>query len=220
MIRLNGVGKSYASGRIVALDDVGLQLGPGDFAVVTGPSGSGKTTLLNVIAGLTRPDRGAVEVMGHELWALSDDERTDLRGREVGFIFQFPSLLPELSLLDNVRMQLRLSGRSDDPEAARALLAAAGLSGREDSRAHELSAGQQRRAAAARALVHRPRLILADEPTGDLDPDSAAAIVTLLQEANVNGATVVMTTHDLDLRRLGSRLFTISHGRINPTEIR
>ena len=212
MIRLAGVTKSYGRGRIVALDDVFLDLPANAFAVITGPSGSGKTTLLNVIAGLARPDRGAVTILDRDLRAMSERELTGLRGRGIGFIFQFPSLLPELSLLDNVRLQLRLAGRPDDPAACAALLAAAGLGDRLDARAQELSAGQQRRAAAARALVHRPRLILADEPTGDLDPDSAAAIAGLLQTAHSDGATVIMTTHDLGLRRLATHCFTLAAG--------
>jgi len=214
MIRLAGVSKSYADGRIVALDEVALDLPAGALAVITGRSGSGKTTLLNLIAGLARPDRGTIAVDGRDLRSLSDRDLTRRRGREFGFIFQFPSLLPELTLLDNARLQLHLAGRPDDRAGCAAQLSAAGLGDRLDARAHELSAGQQRRAAAARALGHRPRLILADEPTGDLDPDSAAAIIGLLQTAHRDGATVILTTHDLGLRRLATHCFTLTAGRL------
>ena len=215
MVRLERVVKSYGRGpeAIRAADEVTLAVAAGEFVVITGPSGSGKTTLLNLIGGMTRPDAGTIAVAGRDLASLSDAALSRLRGQSLGFVFQFSSLVPTLTALENARLPLMLSGR-DDESAARALLGKAGLAGREDAYAHELSAGQQRRVGLARALVTGPALLLCDEPTGDLDPETESAIMDLLAAANKAGATVIMTTHNQGLRAYGSRALNISMGRV------
>ncbi|HUT52520.1 MAG TPA: ABC transporter ATP-binding protein [bacterium] len=215
MVRLERVRKSYGRGpdAIRAADEVTLAVRPGEFVVITGPSGSGKTTLLNLIGGMTRPDAGTILVAGHDLASLSDAALSLLRGQSIGFVFQFSSMLPTLTALENTRLPLMLQGL-DDETAGRALLDKVGLGGREHAYAHELSAGQQRRVGLARALDAGPKLLLCDEPTGDLDPETEAAIMDLLVAANHNGATVVMTTHNQGLRAYGSRALNISMGRV------
>jgi putative ABC transport system ATP-binding protein len=215
VIRLVGVSKSYGGGRIRALSDVSLEAAAGSFVVITGPSGSGKTTLLHVIGGMTRPERGEVQVAGKSILLLPDPELSAFRARAIGMIFQLPSLLPHLDALDNVRLPLYFAGRTDDPTAARALLRAAGLEGREAAFGHELSAGQERRVAVARALIVGAPIILADEPTGDLDPDSEAAIMKMLTEANGRGATIIMTTHNPALRSRAGRSLAMKDGRLS-----
>jgi putative ABC transport system ATP-binding protein len=192
---------------------VTLAITAGEFVVITGPSGSGKTTLLNLIGGMTRPDAGTVRVAGQDLGGLSDAALSRLRGRSIGFVFQFSSLLTTLTAIENTRLPLMLSGR-DDEAAARALLARAGLAGRELAYAHELSAGQQRRVGLARALVTAPALLLCDEPTGDLDPETESAIMELLAAANQDGATVIITTHNQSLRSYAGRALNIEAGRV------
>lgn len=214
MIRLAGVDKSYGRGAVIAVRGATLEIAAGSLVVITGPSGSGKTTLLNLIGGLTRPDRGTVSLFGRDLLSMSDREFSALRGRRIGIVHQFPSLLPHLSILDNARLQLSFAGRPDNPAAVRALLAAAGLAGRETARAAELSAGQQRRAAVVRALAHAPELILADEPTGDLDAESEAAIMSLLGSAHGRGATVVMSTHHAGLSSRAQRRLVMAAGEL------
>lgn len=199
MLQLRQVVKRYsgAGGRTV-LDGVDFQLGPGDYIAITGESGVGKSTLLNLIAGLDRPDGGQILVDGMELGALDDDELTRLRRRAMGFVFQAFHLLPYLSVAQNVALPLRLNGvpAAEQTEPVYALLERVGLGGRADSMPHELSGGEMQRVALARALVHQPRLVLADEPTGNLDPDSAAQVLRLLREhVNASGAAGILVTH-------------------------
>lgn len=216
MIQLTGVNKSYGAGEslIRALTDVSLTISAGEFVVITGPSGSGKTTLLNLIGGMTWPDEGALEVMGHNLRTLSDAALSRFRAEKIGFMFQFQSMLPALSALDNLRLPFFFAGRPDDPELARSLLAEVGLAGREHAFSPELSAGQQRRVCLGRALILQPPLLLADEPTGDLDPETEDLIMNLIAKAHQKGATVLLTTHNHQLRRWGSRHLRLEAGKI------
>jgi putative ABC transport system ATP-binding protein len=178
--------------------DVNLDLRPGDYVAVMGESGVGKSTLLNLAAGLDLPDRGAVVVDGVDLAALDDDARTMLRRRRMGFVFQAFHVLPYLSVAENVALPLLLAGIARDAIAREvaAMLAAVGLAARAGSRPRELSGGELQRVAIARALVHRPALVLADEPTGNLDPDTADGVLQLLRgEIKSRGAAGILVTH-------------------------
>jgi putative ABC transport system ATP-binding protein len=201
LISLRDVVKSYRRGQQVVpvLSRISFDIGEGEFLALMGPSGSGKSTLLNLIAGLDRPDSGRIQVAGEDIVALSESQLADWRARHIGFIFQFYNLMPVLTAQENVELPLLLTGLSTRARRERAalLLELVGLSDRSDHRPSELSGGQQQRVAIARALVTDPTLIVADEPTGDLDRDSAADILSLLQRLNRDlNKTIVMVTHD------------------------
>ncbi len=226
VLELRSVSKSYAAGRsapIDALREVSLAVDEGDFVVLTGRSGSGKTTLLNVTTGLTRPTGGTALLAGTDIWALADADRTRLRNESVGFVFQFPSLVPSLNLLENVALPstFRADGGRRGTHAADAharafeLLALVGLSDRSGAHPCELSAGQQQRVVIARSLINRPAVLVADEPTSNLDAVTEAEIVSLFRRINdEEGATVLMVTHGSDLVSCGKRHVDMASGRI------
>jgi putative ABC transport system ATP-binding protein len=192
MLELRRLSKTY-NGRAV-LDALSHSFAAGEFVAIMGESGVGKSTLLNLIAGLDAPDSGDVVVDGMPMAARDDDAATRLRRSRMGFVFQAFHVLPHLTLLQNVALPLLLNQM--DPAAAGAMLAAVGLAGREHDFPRQLSGGEMQRVAIARALVHRPALILADEPTGNLDPETAEGILALLQkEIKGSGATAIMVTH-------------------------
>jgi putative ABC transport system ATP-binding protein len=192
MLELRGLTKSY-NGRPV-LNALSHHFKAGEFVAIMGESGVGKSTLLNLVAGLDAPDAGEVLVDGQAMAALDDDAATRLRRSRMGFIFQAFHVLPHLTLLQNVALPLLLNGR--DPRPAGAMLAAVGLGGRESDFPRQLSGGEMQRVAIARALVHRPALVLADEPTGNLDPDTADSVLALLRtEVKSHGAAAIMVTH-------------------------
>ena len=221
MISLRGVTKRYDPPRmqpIEALRALDLDVAAGEFVVVTGRSGAGKTTLLNVIAGLTRPTDGSVAVGGTDLWSVSDRRRSRLRNGTIGFVFQFPSLIPSLTVLQNVRLPLSLGRAADDDgkEYAVELLAMVGLEDRLSSYPRHLSAGQQQRVVVARALVNRPELLLADEPSSDLDEETEIEIMTLLQRIHAETAvTIVLVTHTTQLVTFGTRHVAMANGRLS-----
>ena len=201
MIELQDVSRVYHRGVDVvhALAHVTLHVAPGRFVALMGPSGSGKSTLLNLLAGLDRPDSGEVVVAGQPLAALDEDGLAAWRARHVGLVFQFYNLIPVLSALENVELPLLLTAlpRAERRRRAEVALGAVGLASRAHHRPRQLSGGEQQRVAIARAIVTDPDLIVADEPTGDLDAKSAVEILTLLRELNrAFGKTVVMVTHD------------------------
>lgn len=216
MLKLRALAKSYGKGdaRVEALAGVDLDAEKAEFLVLTGPSGSGKTTLLNALGGMTRPDSGSVEINGKNIVGMSDAELAGFRARTLGYVFQFQSLMPYLSALENVLLPLAFARAQAGEEEALELLGGMGLGGREKAMPHELSAGQQRRVAIARALVSGPELLLCDEPTGDLDPDTEAVIMERIGEANRKGATVVLTTHNLELRRYAGRCLRLEKGSL------
>lgn len=226
VLELKGASKSYRAGRsgaIDALQAASLTVDEGDFVVVTGRSGSGKTTLLNVVTGLTRPTGGAAVVAGTDIWALADADRTRLRNERVGFVFQFPSLVPSLSLMENVVLPSTFRAGGDRRRAqaadvrARALelLDLVGLSDRSGARPCELSAGQQQRVVIARSLINGPAVLVADEPTSNLDDATEAEIVSLFRRINAEeGVTVLMVTHGCDLVASGKRHVDMASGRI------
>ena len=218
MIELNAVSRHYKmSGQTVrALDGVNLGIGAGEFVALTGPSGSGKSTLLNVLGCLDRPDAGSYRLDGIEVKSLDDTAASVVRNRRIGFVFQSFHLLPRLTVLENVLLPLRFSDEPDPetPDRARELLRRVGLGERLDHRPGQLSGGQMQRAAIARALVMKPALLLADEPTGNLDSRSAQEVLGLIGEVHRDGQTVVMVTHDNEVAANAPRQVRLRDGRI------
>ena len=218
MLNLQNVSKRYA-GDTPILNDLSFQLNAGDYVAIMGESGSGKSTLLNLIAGLDTPDSGTVRLADQDLAALSDEARTALRAKTIGFIFQAFHLLPHLSLLHNVALPLALLHRplSQRDGQAQTLLASLGLGGREASLPRELSGGEMQRAAIARALVHEPKLVLADEPTGNLDSRSAKTVLTLLkQQIKTRGTAGILVTHSLAAAQTADRILVLNAGILEP----
>jgi ABC-type lipoprotein export system ATPase subunit len=218
VLQLEGVVKKYRRGdeELHVLVDFDFSLDAGEFVVVTGPSGAGKSTLLHIAGGLDAPDTGTVAVAGQDVWAMSAHARAAFRRRNLGFVFQFFNLVPMLTAVENVSLPLVLDGmpaRSADARAEE-LLQRVGLGDRARHRPAELSGGQMQRVAVARALVARPAIILADEPTGNLDSHSSAEVLDLLRSlSDEDGAAVVMVTHDQAAARYGSRELHLVDGR-------
>ncbi|HVB48498.1 MAG TPA: ABC transporter ATP-binding protein [Burkholderiales bacterium] len=211
------MGKTVRSGDtdLVILQGIELAVMPGEALAIVGASGSGKSTLLALLAGLDTPSAGTVELEGADLFALDEDARAALRGRAVGFVFQSFQLLPALTALENVMLPLELAGRGDAERAAREVLARVGLGERLQHRPRHLSGGEQQRVALARAFVVRPKLLLADEPTGSLDAESGADVIELIFELNREyGTTLVLVTHDESLAARCDRVLRLAAGRI------
>jgi len=219
IVSARGLSKTFESGGrpLTVLDDVTLEIRVGETVAVVGPSGSGKTTLLGLCAGLDRPSTGTVMLAGEDIGAMSEDERTAVRGRNVGFVFQSFRLLPTLTARENVAVPLELLGQGGRraSEAAGALLERVGLGDRLGHYPSQLSGGEQQRVALARAFVHRPRLLFADEPTGNLDGETGARIHDLLFELNREaGTALVVVTHDADLAERCDRVVRLRGGRV------
>ena len=209
--------KEYRSGTstLAVLRDVSFEIAQGSFVAIVGPSGSGKTTLLGLLAGLDLPSRGSVMLDHADLTKLDEDARAKLRGEKVGFIFQSFQLIPTLTAAENVQVPLELRGRADAAERAQDLLSRVGLGDRTDHFPAELSGGEQQRVAIARAFANEPRILFADEPTGNLDGTTGARIVELLDELNrESGATVVIVTHDLTLAEHAQRIIRLKDGLV------
>jgi len=218
MIELKNVSRIYLHGtrEIRALQNITIVIKAGEFLSVTGASGSGKSTLLNLIGGLDRPTHGEVYIDNMPLHGISDDELTLLRRRRVGFIFQFFNLLPILTAAENVGLPLLLEGIpfSKVKPGAEALLRKVGLSGRTEHRPEQLSGGEMQRVAIARALVTNPTVLLADEPTGNLDSHTSTDILNLLKSLHAEGQTIVMVTHDPKAASFGTRTIMLKDGSI------
>ncbi len=219
MIELKNVSRTYAHGaaEIRALRNVSLTIAAGEFLSVMGPSGSGKSTLLNLVGGLDQPSSGEIFIDGRPLHGISDDELTLTRRRRVGFIFQFFNLLPILSAAENVSLPLLLEGLpySTVQPKAEALLRKVGLSERTGHRPEQLSGGEMQRVAIARALITGPAVLLADEPTGNLDSHTSEEIFRLLAALHAEGQTIVMVTHDLKAAAYGTRIITLRDGGLD-----
>jgi len=216
-LRLEGVRKEYPIGanRIRAVDGIDLAIEPGSRVAIIGPSGCGKSTLLGLIGGLERPTAGRIWLGNSEVSALSDARRAELRRRSIGFVFQSYDLLPFLTAIENVEFQLALIGDGDGSGRARDLIDRLGLAEHAAKLPDQLSGGQRQRVGIARALAHRPGLILGDEPTGELDSESSAAAMDLLLEAQASlGATLVIVTHDLDVAARLDRVLTLRDGHL------
>ena len=217
MLATRDLTKEYQSGisRLAVLRDVTFEIPQGAFVAIVGPSGSGKTTLLGLLAGLDLPSRGAVVLDGVDLNALDEDGRAKLRGEKVGFIFQSFQLIPTLTAAENVQVPLELRGDADAATRARDLLTRVGLGDRTHHYPNQLSGGEQQRVAIARAFANRPRILFADEPTGNLDGTTGDKIVALLDELNrESGATVVIVTHDLTLAEHAQRVIRLRDGLV------
>ncbi len=219
VVHLDGVRKSYEEGgrTHVVLDGVEVRIHEGEFVVLLGPSGSGKSTLLNLVAGIDLPDAGSIRIAGNELARLDERARTLFRRAHLGFVFQFFNLLPTLTVEENLLLPIELKGRVDAAarERAKRLLDRVGLADRAGAFPDRLSGGEQQRIALCRALVHEPDLILADEPTGNLDPDTGATILDLLEElVRADGRTLLAVTHSRTLAERADRVLRIEGGRV------
>lgn len=219
VVSCRGVARDYASGELTvhALVGVDLDLMPGEFASLSGPSGSGKTTLLNIIGGLDSPTAGEVYVDGERIDGMSKGELAELRLRKIGFVFQSYNLIPVLSASENVQFVMQLQGvdKAQRIQQAEAMLAAVGLGGLGDRRPGELSGGQQQRVAVARAVVGGPKLVLADEPTANLDSATARSLMELMRKMNEDlGVTFIFSTHDKIVMEYARRLIQLHDGRI------
>ena len=209
--------KRYRSGdrSLSVLRNVNLTIDEGDFVAILGPSGSGKTTLLGLLAGLDTPTTGSVRLAGTDLGALSEDERARFRRDNVGFVFQSFQLIPSLTAQENVQVPMELRGEEGAAERAGSLLARVGLGGRLDHFPTQLSGGEQQRVALARAFVHSPRILFADEPTGNLDAHTGQSIIALMEELNQETrTTLILVTHDLDLAARAHRTIRLADGEI------
>jgi putative ABC transport system ATP-binding protein len=217
ILELDNVSKQYEVGpqRVAALRGVSLQAERGDFIAVMGPSGCGKSTLLHLIGCMDRPTSGSIKLDGADLTSLGDDDLTRIRRKQIGFVFQFFNLLPSLTVIENVALPLTLDGarERDARERARRLLERVGLGARESHHPAQLSGGEMQRAAVARAVIYEPKIVLADEPTGNLDTENGEQVMTLLAELNSElGVTVILATHSNDAARSARRTIRLRDG--------
>ena len=216
MIELNGVSKTVMSGAspLTILHPLDLRVPPGRFVAVTGPSGSGKSTLLGLIAGLDSPSSGRIVIDGTDITSLDEDRLARLRGQKIGFVFQFFHLVPSLTAFENVMVPMEIAGRSDAAARASLLLSEVGLTGRGHHYPSQLSGGEQQRIAIARAFANDPLILLADEPTGNLDSVNGRHIIDLLRNVNERrGTTLVLATHDASLAEMAHERVALLDGR-------
>lgn len=221
VLRLQGVCRSFeeAGRRRRVLENLDLAVGEGEVVAVVGPSGSGKTTLLNIISGIDAPERGRIEVAGVSLWRLDDRQRTLFRRGHIGFIFQLFNLIPTLTVRENLLLPLELNGvvGTDAESRSASLLADVGLGDRMNTYPDRLSGGEQQRVAVARALVHSPSLLLADEPTGNLDRENGAAVLSVIERLiRKEGRSMVVVTHSQQVTTLADRVLLLRDGRLGP----
>lgn len=217
VLSLDKVSKTFSSGErsLEVLKQNSFEARGGESIAIVGPSGSGKTTLLGICAGLDTPTKGEIKLNGVSLGDLNEDQRSEIRNRYVGFVFQNFQLLPTLTALENVMVPLELRGEGDVEAEARDLLEKVGLGERVDHYPVQLSGGEQQRVAIARAFINRPKILFADEPTGNLDSDTSHSIVDLLFELNRNsGTTLVLVTHDRELASKTDRILRIDNGKV------
>jgi putative ABC transport system ATP-binding protein len=218
-IQVSDVVKTYplSAGEVVAVDHIRLDIVQGEFVAIVGRSGSGKTTLLNLLAGIDRPTSGTVRVAGAELGSLSESGLATWRGRNVGLVFQFFQLLPTLTVVENVLLPMDFAKTipvAERRDRAQHLLERVGIGDQADKLPATLSGGQQQRAAVARALANDPPILLADEPTGNLDSTTAEAVLKLFADLHADGRTIVVVTHERDIRSIAGRQVTLVDGRV------
>ncbi len=217
ILRLNHLTKVYGSGdtAVTALDDVSLTVEAGEFVAIVGSSGSGKSTMLHMIGGVDRPTSGTVYLNGQDVFARSDEQLAVFRRREVGLVYQFYNLVPVLDVVENMTLPVLLDGRPVNQKRLENMLHVLGLEGREHHLPNQLSGGQQQRVAVGRALMNSPAIVLADEPTGNLDTKNSAEIMALLRKSNAQfGQTLIVITHDEDIALSADRVVTIEDGRV------
>jgi putative ABC transport system ATP-binding protein len=222
IIQAENVSKVYRVGKVEvrALDGVSFVVAPGEFVSIVGPSGSGKSTLFYILGGLTQASSGRVIIDGEDFSRLSDAQRTAMRKRKIGFVFQKFNLLPTLTARDNIEIAREISGRNgSDREFFNQVTQMLGVAGRLEHRPSEMSGGEQQRVALARAIINRPAIILADEPTGNLDSKNSEAVLKMLREANQKfGQTVLMITHNPEAAEIGDRVIHMRDGHIVSAE--
>ena len=218
MIELRDVSRIFTVGgqEVRAMDHVSLRIEPGEYLSIMGPSGSGKSTLLNIIGLLDTPNSGTYLLEDRDVTSLSDQQLAEVRSRKIGFIFQFFHLIPRLTAIQNIELPLLLAGvpRKERNRISSRLIEDFGLSGRQHHRPDELSGGQRQRVAIARAVINQPAVLLADEPTGNLDRTSGAEIIDLMEQLNRNGQTLVVVTHDPEIGERARRCIRVVDGRI------
>lgn len=217
LLRVEHLSKIYGQGQnqVKALDDVSLSVSKGEFAAIVGASGSGKSTLLHLIGGVDRPTSGKVYVNDTDIFSMNDDELAIFRRRQVGIIYQFYNLIPILNVQENIEIPLELDGRKADKKEMDEMLERLGLTQRRTHLPNELSGGQQQRTSIGRALITRPSLVLADEPTGNLDTKSSGEIMNLLKRSNHElDQTIIMITHNMELAKAADRIIMIEDGKI------
>jgi putative ABC transport system ATP-binding protein len=223
VVQLTAIAKIYRLGKVEvpALRGITVEIAGGEFVAIMGPSGSGKSTLMNIIGCLDRPTSGTYILNGHDVSRMTDDDLADVRNREIGFVFQTFNLLPRLSALKNVEMPMIYAGLPPSQRRERALsaLQRVGLAGRIHHTAPELSGGEQQRVAIARALANRPAILLADEPTGNLDSRSGEEILAIFQELNAAGMTIAMVSHDREIAEHAGRILNLRDGRLVRDEV-
>jgi len=217
ILKVENLTKTYGSGEnlVHAVDDVSFSVEKGEFVAIVGASGSGKSTLLHLIGGVDRPTRGKIFVDGNDISKMNDDKLAVFRRRQVGIVYQFYNLIPILTVEENITLPCDLDGRGVDRERLEMILDSFGLRARRKHLPNQLSGGQQQRTSIARALINNPSLVLADEPTGNLDSKSSEEVMSILKMCNQSyGQTVIMITHNLDIAKQADRIITISDGKI------
>lgn len=217
ILRVENLCKEYGKGqtKVKALDNVSFSVEKGEFVAIVGASGSGKSTLLHLLGGVDRPNSGKVFIEGKDIYKLNDDEIAIFRRRQVGLIYQFYNLIPILNVEENITLPLSLDGRKVDEKRLEELINLLGLSGRRTHLPNELSGGQQQKTSIGRAMITNPAIILADEPTGNLDSKSSDEVVTLLKKSNKDyKQTIIMITHNLEIAKVADRIITIEDGKI------
>lgn len=221
IIEVKGLDKTFHAGNktVAALDNVDLKINKGDFALIKGPSGCGKSTLLFAMGGLLVPSAGAVRISGHEIYSLSENERLRYRSRIIVFVFQSYYFIPYLSITDNILLLNKVDGIEITMEEVRKVAERLNIHQRLDHKPSELSVGEKQRASLLRALVVKPSIILADEPTGNLDPENAAEVIRYLHEFHQKGGTVVMVTHGSDADNFATRQIYMRQGKILESEL-
>lgn len=217
ILKVENLTKTYGSGEnlVHAVDDVSFSVEKGEFVAIVGASGSGKSTLLHLIGGVDRPTSGKIFVDGNDISKMNDDKLAVFRRRQVGMVYQFYNLIPILTVEENITLPCDLDGRGVDRERLEMILDSFGLRARRKHLPNQLSGGQQQRTSIARALINNPSLVLADEPTGNLDSKSSEEVMSILKMCNQSyGQTVIMITHNLDIAKQADRIITISDGKI------
>lgn len=217
ILKVENLTKTYGSGEnlVHAVDDVSFSVEKGEFVAIVGASGSGKSTLLHLIGGVDRPTSGKIFVDGNDISRMNDDKLAVFRRRQVGIVYQFYNLIPILTVEENITLPCDLDGRGVDRERLEMILDSFGLRARRKHLPNQLSGGQQQRTSIARALINNPSLVLADEPTGNLDSKSSDEVMSMLKMCNQSyGQTVIMITHNLDIAKQADRIITISDGKI------
>lgn len=217
ILKIENLTKTYGSGEnlVNAVDDVSFSVEKGEFVAIVGASGSGKSTLLHLIGGVDRPTSGKIFVDGNDISKMNDDKLAVFRRRQVGIVYQFYNLIPILTVEENITLPCDLDGRGVDRERLEMILDSFGLRARRKHLPNQLSGGQQQRTSIARALINNPSLVLADEPTGNLDSKSSEEVMSMLKMCNQSyGQTVIMITHNLDIAKQADRIITISDGKI------